>query len=554
MKYFSGLILFLISCSSFAQNVFSYRDTSGLVSVEAYTSYLTDSSGKLTFEQIRAGSDTGFVHNTRSFLNFGNTEYPVWVRIDLKNNSDKDLYLIQELHDVRMLDVYVINELGVRSWAAGSMRPFGASFLKRNITVFDLGKFPEKVFLKIQNPNVYIPLKIGNLRAVDSYLHRYDLLYGGLYGLMIALIIYNLFVYVVVRDKLFLYYFFYILSSAYVIFRADNHHHEFIFGQIPYYGFDINLSSTITIFFTLVFANAYLKIKELAPVFYRILVVMMSVGILLLPSEWLPYRPWINDIYQLLYILLVLVLLSASIYIHFLGYKPARFFILAFGVYIFGVVSILLGFMGVLPMDKLRSAYIYQICSALEALLFALAVAYRFNTYRKEAKDARELALRRSQEHEELLYKNNLLLSEKLKIEETFRNYHPEKDLGRVMEQVQHSNLMIRKISIPTVEGIIMFPEQDINRLEAMGSYCTIHLSDHKKIMTSKPMVHFEQMIDNTQFMRIHKSHIVNLNNIVRYIRGEGGWVEMKDKSEIPVSRRLKSELLQRLTREQHAV
>ena len=67
-------------------------------------------------------------------------------------------------------------------------------------------------------------------------------------------------------------------------------------------------------------------------------------------------------------------------------------------------------------------------------------------------------------------------------------------------------------------------------------------------------MAHFEQMIDEAQFMRIHKSHIVNLNNITRYIRGEGGWVEIKDKAEVPVSRRLKNELLQRLAIESPAV
>jgi DNA-binding LytR/AlgR family response regulator len=61
-------------------------------------------------------------------------------------------------------------------------------------------------------------------------------------------------------------------------------------------------------------------------------------------------------------------------------------------------------------------------------------------------------------------------------------------------------------------------------------------------------------MIDGAQFMRIHKSHIVNLDNVTRYIRGEGGSVEMKDKSEVPVSRRLKTELLQRLAIETPAV
>ena len=146
------------------------------------------------------------------------------------------------------------------------------------------------------------------------------------------------------------------------------------------------------------------------------------------------------------------------------------------------------------------------------------------------------------------------MLTEKLQIEQNIKAYQDNKDLNQLLQQIQSSSQPIRKISIPTLEGVILFPEQDINRLEAMGSYCMIYLSDNKKITTSKPMAHFEQMIDERHFMRIHKSHIVNLNNVTRYIRGEGGSVEMKDKTEVPVSRRLKAELLQRLAIEQPTV
>jgi len=555
MRFFVVCINFLLSLPLLGQKRFHYQTSDELQSVESFAYYWVDSSKVMNFNQIHQLPEEAFAPNTKNFLNFGNTEYPIWLRIDVENQSNEELYLIQELHDVRLLDVFLIDTKdSVRLWQTGAMRPFGTHFLKRSNTVFDLRKSPKRIYMRIQNTSVYVPLKVGNIQAISNYLHKYDLLYGGIYGVLLALMFYNLFVFVIVRDKVFLYYFFYILSSGYIIFKADNHHQEFLFGQISNFSSDINSSSAITLFFIILFANAYLRMRELVPKFFWTLVILWSICLLLLPYEWLPYKSWVNDIFQLLVISIMLVLLGASIYIHFLGFKHARYFVLAFGFYIYGVVNVLLGFMGIVSMNNLRAAYIYQICSVLEALFFAFAVAYRFNTYRKEAKDAQEIALKRSQEHEQLLLKNSQLLAEKLQIEQTIKTYHDDKDLNQLLQKIQTASQPIRKISIPTIEGVILFPEQDINRLEAMGSYCTIHLTDHKKITTSKPMAHFEQMIDEAQFMRIHKSHIVNLNNITRYIRGEGGWVEMKDKAEVPVSRRLKNELLQRLAIESPAV
>ncbi len=549
VKHFFILFCFSISYLSQANPRLIYKKTPDLVSADAYVSYFTDSTGRLTFEEVQKNSGSIFTPNTKDFLNFGNMENPVWIKLDLENLSGDELYLMQELHDVRMLDVYLINtDRSVRSWFTGSMRPFGSHFLKRNTTVFDLGRKPATVFLRVHNPNIYLPVKIGSLQAVNNYLHHYDLFYGLIYGILIALILYNLFLFLMVKDRLFLYYFFYIVSSGYIILRADNHHQEFLFGQIPSFTFDINLSSTICIFFTLIFANSYLRIKETAPVFFRILACLMLVGILFLPSEWLPYKAWVNDLYQLLYMVIMVVLFICSVYIHFIGFRPARFFILAFGFYIFGVVNILLGFYGVRPMNTLSSAYIYQLCSVAEALLFSLAVAYRFNTYRKEATDARELALKSAQEHEELLLKNTRLLAEKLHVENNFREHREREEVEKLILSLEEDKYATGKISIPTIDGIILFPQKDISRLEAMGSYCTIHLSNNKKITTSRPMAHFGPMLDPNKFMRTHKSHIVNLDHVVSYIRGEGGSVELRGNVEVPVSRRLKKEVVGRLT------
>jgi DNA-binding LytR/AlgR family response regulator len=59
-------------------------------------------------------------------------------------------------------------------------------------------------------------------------------------------------------------------------------------------------------------------------------------------------------------------------------------------------------------------------------------------------------------------------------------------------------------------------------------------------------MIHFEGMLSEG-FMRVHKSHVVNLAKVVQYVRGEGGILKMSDRSEVPVSRTAKAELMKRL-------
>ncbi|MCY7351367.1 MAG: LytTR family transcriptional regulator [Cytophagaceae bacterium] len=120
-------------------------------------------------------------------------------------------------------------------------------------------------------------------------------------------------------------------------------------------------------------------------------------------------------------------------------------------------------------------------------------------------------------------------------------------DLSRLFDKFQDKQSNHKKLPVSTSEGVLLLPIADIIRLEASGSYCTIHLTPHKKILASKPLAEFEPLLDKIDFFRIHKSHIVNIHCVERYIRGEGGMVVMNDGAEVSVSRTVKAELLEKL-------
>ena len=225
-----------------------------------------DSTKQLTFEQIRQLPDSMFIQNQKDFINFGNCEQPVWLRLDIDNQTQEDLYLIQECHEARWVDTYLITlNDSIKTWQVGTMRPIDNYFFKRNVMTFDLGKTPRRLYMRIQNPSLYIPIKMGEIRSLVAFFYMYDLVDFSMLGILLALIIYNLSLFVILKDKLFLYYFLYIVCSTYILVRSLGLHHLFIWHKITDYIHDINLTSVIMLFFMLLFANEFLRIKQLAP-------------------------------------------------------------------------------------------------------------------------------------------------------------------------------------------------------------------------------------------------------------------------------------------------
>ena len=103
----------------------------------------------------------------------------------------------------------------------------------------------------------------------------------------------------------------------------------------------------------------------------------------------------------------------------------------------------------------------------------------------------------------------------------------------------------LRRIPIPTADGLQFINLEDIMYLEASNNYTYIFLSTSQKLLVSRTLKEFEDLLPSETFLRIHHSNIVNSIFVVRYIRGEGGQVVMRDGTVLDVSKRKKSEFLQ---------
>ncbi|WP_118976062.1 LytR/AlgR family response regulator transcription factor [Taibaiella koreensis] len=100
------------------------------------------------------------------------------------------------------------------------------------------------------------------------------------------------------------------------------------------------------------------------------------------------------------------------------------------------------------------------------------------------------------------------------------------------------------KIALPVLEGFIYVHTADIVRCEANSNYTYVYLTGGKKVVVSKTLAVYEELLKDHGFARVHHQHLINLKYVEKYVRGRGGLVIMSDKKEIQVSSRKKEEFL----------
>lgn len=105
----------------------------------------------------------------------------------------------------------------------------------------------------------------------------------------------------------------------------------------------------------------------------------------------------------------------------------------------------------------------------------------------------------------------------------------------------------VRKVAIPDMEGLTFIALNDIVRCESDGNYTLIFTSEGKKMLSSKSLAEYDEMLSAENFFRIHRSHLINLTHIKKYFRGDGGYVLMSDNSQLEISRRKKNEFMEKV-------
>src|SRR5436190_3074253 len=114
-----------------------------------------------------------------------------------------------------------------------------------------------------------------------------------------------------------------------------------------------------------------------------------------------------------------------------------------------------------------------------------------------------------------------------------------------LLNQVQHKETGFKKNAVPTSEGFELIPAEQVVRCEADDNYTHLFLKNKNKVVASRTLKEMEEQLqDFNCFLRVHHSYLVNLNEVTKYVRGEGGYLIMSDGATVNVSRSRKEALM----------
>lgn len=127
----------------------------------------------------------------------------------------------------------------------------------------------------------------------------------------------------------------------------------------------------------------------------------------------------------------------------------------------------------------------------------------------------------------------------------SWNNYNEQ--IQVLLDNVHDKSPKLEKISVPLFNGYQLLKIQDIIRCQSDNNYTTFFLASGKPLIVSKSIKEYEELLEGSDFVRIHRSHLINMLHVEKFIREDNGYVIMSDKSTIEVSRRKKEEFIERL-------
>lgn len=402
---------------------------------------LIDTTGKLALAEILSNEYTFQQQSTYHNTDFKkNAAY--WIKLPVLHTSSTNKLWLLEFYDqtIDYIQAYVPGKEGTYTAIyLGDQYPFEQRFFRHKNFELIIDTPSDTVltyYFRVQS-HEFADLRIA-VRSVNRFvyyaLNEY-LLFGTFYGMIIIIALYNFLVYLAIREIKNIYYICYLLSVAGYALSLDGIGFQYLWPQHPHWNnYATGTFLYLLIFWALVFTRKFLSTRALAPNLDRLLRVIIAVRsmyfvlCLIFFPDLLPYRN--PDIIPLA------VIFFTGITVWMNGYKPARFFVIAYGVLFTGFFIRMLVYFNLLPFTIL-SHYSLHFAFVLEMLFLTFALGDRIRIL----KDMRDRALRRIIQQHEL----NMQLKDKVNRELEAKVQERTRELDSKNHELEISNHKLKE-------------------------------------------------------------------------------------------------------------
>lgn len=433
---------------------------------------LIDHTHEASFEQIQEQFQqerfTAIKHN---FVDVGIETGAVWVRFELINPLDQPQTRFLQLNNA-LIDRVDLHGLG-KVAHSGEAKPYLERDVPSRYPTFRIELLPQQsgVFYVRYRDVGPVPFRADLYRPDEYMAHsmRQRTLLGIYFGVMLVMVLYNLFLYFSVRERAYLYYICYVACFAALIAQIEGvlqinlglAGHERLSNQM------ILILGILCLVMLTQFCRSFLLLKKYSPRIHQISRwFLVWLGLLLIPILLLDFA-WPARLLLLSVVLTCLMVVTTGILCWRRGYLPARFFLLAFFTLALGAGLWSVMILGLLERNFLTDN-LMPIGSTFEVILLSLALADRINLLKREHEQMREAALIHEKENA-----RNLEIMVRERTRELEQNFARVKRINSVAEEVRKS-LDVQKTSELFIRKAV-----ELIRPEGSGSILLYHPADN---------------------------------------------------------------------------
>ncbi|MGB3509970.1 MAG: 7TM diverse intracellular signaling domain-containing protein [Microcoleaceae cyanobacterium] len=375
-----------------------------------------DQTRELTIEDV---VDREFTPSNQKVPNLGVKTSAIWVRFRVKNQASLTQKWILTLNDARIgtVDFYSSqgNKKAFKIIKTGRFLPFRTREFNHRFFIFSL-TFTEDnektIYLRLTSKGgLALPLNIYSLKTFLQEEQKNVLSLGIGYGIMLIMIGYHLFLFISLKDKIYLHFVLFITGYFWFKLCREGIGHQLLWKNFPNY-LEFQLLAVLLIIFSFIkFTQSFLKTKKYLPKIDRFLfITSFVISIITIISI---STKWINIIQIFHSIFIRLIILTSALIRWRQGYKPAKYFLLAMFVPILGVIILNLSALGFIPYN-IHLLNLWDLALSLPILLLSFALADRINLIKYEREKAQNEALKNAQLNQKLIKEQNIVLEEKV--------------------------------------------------------------------------------------------------------------------------------------------
>jgi signal transduction histidine kinase/ActR/RegA family two-component response regulator len=389
-------LLMLLLCLPLLANAVEFDEFTQSLPLGRTLQVFEDAGGQASIADVRALAAAGhFKPHDKATLNAGYSRSAYWLKIDLHyrptNTTAQRTWLLELAYPpLDHLDLYQPDAVGnyQRVRQTGDALPFSSREIRQNNYLFNLDFTSDQtqtLYLRLQSQgSIQAPVTLWSSTAyLEAQPVRLYVL-GLIYGVLLGMLVYNLFIYLSVRDTSYLYYIFYIASFGLYQLSVNGAAVQYFWPDNPWWA---NAATPFFIgcagLFGSQFARSFLQTATHSRWLDRLLLALvvfsaLVVGLSLMTSYALALR-----LATALALTFTVVIFAAGIFAWLRGLRVARYFIIAWSAFLLGGIINTLMVLGYLP-NVFLTMYSSQIGSAIEVALLSLALADRINAMREQ--------------------------------------------------------------------------------------------------------------------------------------------------------------------------